>query len=93
MPIIPEFATNNAHMFYLIFESPQKRSGFIENMKKQNILCVFHYLRLHKSEFYKEKHDGRVLTQSDVYTETLVRLPMFYELDEYKVIQSILEFR
>jgi dTDP-4-amino-4,6-dideoxygalactose transaminase len=93
MPIIPEFATNNAHMFYLIFESPQKRSGFIENMKKQNILCVFHYLSLHKSEFYKEKHDGRVLTQSDVYTETLVRLPMFYELDEYKVIQSILEFR
>ena len=42
---------------------------------------MFHYLSLHKSHYYNDKHDGRALPYSDIYSDCLLRLPMFYELD------------
>lgn len=80
LPQIPNSATNNAHMFYLVCESVEQRSAIIERLKSNNISAVFHYLSLHKSPFYNEKHDGRELPVSDFYSECLVRLPMYYEL-------------
>lgn len=80
-PVIPSYATNNAHMYYLMFEEPEERTRFIEKLKTRNIHAVFHYLSLHKSEFYIHKHDGRCLPQSDKCTNSLVRLPLYYELD------------
>lgn len=77
LPVIPEYATNNAHMFYLLFSDMEKRSSFIQKMRAQGILCVFHYLPLHSSGYYKQKHDGRDLPDCDRYSETLVRLPLY----------------
>jgi len=82
LPEIPQFATNNAHMFYLVCESIEQRSEIIEKLKSNDISAVFHYLSLHKSPFYQEKHDGRTLSLSDFYSECLVRLPMYYELTD-----------
>jgi dTDP-4-amino-4,6-dideoxygalactose transaminase len=90
LPNIPDYSTNNAHIFYLVFPDNKTRTAFINSMKSMNILCVFHYLSLHKSDFYKEKHDGRVLENADLYSETLVRLPLFYDLDVNEVIEKIL---
>lgn len=78
LPFIPSYATNNAHMFYLVFENLERRTNFIESLKKAGVLSVFHYLSLHSSPFYLEKHDGRDLPQSDRYADCLVRLPMFF---------------
>ncbi len=86
-PVIPEYASNNAHMFYLVCSSLEERTEFITKMKKQGVSPVFHYQSLHASEFYKDKHDGRVLPHADRYTDCLVRLPLFYEVDEKKVIE------
>lgn len=81
LPDVPDFATNNAHMFYIVCKDLAYRSALIEKLKQHQILSVFHYISLHTSPFYKEKHDqGRVLTQSDRYTDTLLRLPLYYEL-------------
>ena len=80
LPIIPEYATNNAHMFYLVCESLEQRSQLIKNLKDNDVLAVFHYLSLHKSPYYHNKHDGRILPQSDRYTDCLVRLPLYYDL-------------
>jgi dTDP-4-amino-4,6-dideoxygalactose transaminase len=80
-PVIPSYATNNAHMFYMVFEDPKERTRFIKDLKSRNIHSVFHYQSLHQSEFYQSKHDGRRLPNSDRYTDSLVRLPFFYELD------------
>jgi dTDP-4-amino-4,6-dideoxygalactose transaminase len=80
LPTIPDYATNNAHMFFLLCRNLKERSGLIEFLKKQNILSVFHYLSLHKSPFYAGKHDGRELRNADRYSDTLIRLPFFYEL-------------
>ncbi len=80
LPDVPEYATNNAHMFYLIFPNLEKRSDFIKYMKDNGVLAVFHYLSLHKSAYYIDKHDGRALPECDRYADTLVRLPMYYDL-------------
>jgi dTDP-4-amino-4,6-dideoxygalactose transaminase len=90
LPWLPEYATNNAHMFYITFKNIDNRSQFISKLKAQNINPVFHYLSLHSSPFYKEKHDGRALPNSDFFMDTLVRLPLFFELEVQKVIQGIL---
>ena len=93
LPKIPEYATNNAHMFYLLFPDLAKRSEFISKMKARDILTVFHYLPLHSSAYYKDKHDGRALPNCDRYADTLVRLPLYYGLgpDQDKVFTAIRE--
>ena len=80
MPVIPDYATNNGHMFYILCRTMRERSRLINHLKKNGILSVFHYLPLHKSKFYTSKHDGRILPNVDRYSDTLLRLPFFYEL-------------
>lgn len=95
LPKIPAYASNNAHMFYLICGSLDERSALLAHLKSKQILAVFHYLSLHNSRFYSGQHDGRALPWADYYTDRLVRLPLYYELDESKqnrVIQEIRSF-
>lgn len=85
LPYIPEYATNNAHMFYLVCGSIEERTSLIEKLKNNGIQAVFHYLSLHSSPFYKNKHDGRILPNCDHYADCLVRLPMYYDLSASEV--------
>jgi len=85
LPFIPDYASNNAHMFYLVCENLQQRTELINKLKDNDILAVFHYLSLHKSEFYQAKHDGRELPECDRYSDCLVRLPMYYELTDEEI--------
>ena len=91
MPIIPKYASNNAHMFYLVFDSELKRDYFISELKIKGVQSVFHYQSLHKSKFFKEKYRGAELPNSDMYSSCLVRLPLYVGLDESIVINKILE--
>lgn len=79
-PDMPEYASNNAHMFYLTFPSLETRTALIKHLKDNDIMAVFHYLSLHSSAYYADKHDGRTLLECDRYADTLVRLPMYYDL-------------
>lgn len=81
LPFVPEYATNNGHMFYIVCRSLNERTRLIEHLKSHDVLSVFHYLSLHKSEFYQDKHDGRVLKYTDHYTDCLLRLPLYYDLE------------
>ncbi len=85
LPVIPDYATNNAHMFYLVCNNLEERTALIKKLKENDILAVFHYLSLHSSEYYKDKHDGRPLPECDRYADCLVRLPMYYDLDKNDV--------
>lgn len=85
LPDIPEYATNNAHMFYLVCNSLEERTALIERLKENDIQAVFHYLSLHSSPYYIDKHDGRELPNCDRYADCLVRLPMYYDLEERDV--------
>jgi len=95
LPFIPDYATNNAHLFYLICSDLEERTKLIAFLKKNDILAVFHYLSLHKSLFFENKHDGRSLPFADKYSDCLVRLPLFYELTDNQVnyiIEKITDF-
>ena len=85
LPDIPDYATNNAHMFYLVCNSLEERTALIKKLKENDILAVFHYLSLHSSPYYQDKHDGRGLPNCDRYADCLVRLPMYYDLTESDV--------
>lgn len=94
-PLIPKYASNNAHMYYLICESENQRSKFIEYLKAGGIHAVFHYQSLHKSSFYLKHNESYELVYTDNFSERLVRLPLFYELsdlDTEKIIQLIKSF-
>jgi len=93
LPQIPDFATNNAHMFYVVCRNINERTGLIKHLSEKGYKAVFHYLSLHKSDFYLPKHDGRELTWCDFYSDTLVRLPFFYELSQQSISEIIDEIK
>jgi len=82
LPEIPPWATNNAHCFYLVCRDLETRTRLIARLKERGILAVFHYLSLHSSPFFAPKHDGRPLPECDRYADTLVRLPLYHDLEE-----------
>ena len=95
LPQIPEYATNNGHAFYLICRNEKERNELISHLKQNGVYAVFHYLSLHKSPYYKNKHDGKELQNSDMYSDCLVRLPFYYELqtdDINKILNSLNEY-
>jgi dTDP-4-amino-4,6-dideoxygalactose transaminase len=76
LPHIPTYASNNAHMFYLVCANSEQRSTVLAHLKTKKIQAASHYLSLHSSPFFATQHDGRPLPQSDRYTDRLIRLPM-----------------
>ena len=91
LPEVFNYATNNGHMFYLVCKNIEQRSQIISKLKQSDVHAVFHYLSLHKSPFYHEKHDGRTLVNSDNFSDCLIRLPLFFELPINDVVAAILK--
>lgn len=94
-PFIPEYATNNAHMFYLVCNSLEERTRLISFLDAHDIYAAFHYQSLHNSKYFESQHDGRELKWADTYTNCLVRLPIFAELTLSQVdfvIEKVQEF-
>jgi len=96
LPYIPSYATNNGHMFYLICKSLEERTKLITWLRERNIHAVFHYLSLHTSP-YSLKHDPNppTLKNTDMYTDCLLRLPMYFELtneQQDSIIDAIFGF-
>ena len=96
LPFIPDYAEHNGHMFYIKLKDLEQRTAFINHMKANDILCVFHYVPLHSAP--AGRIFGRFAGQ-DIYTtnesERLVRLPMFYGLDEESlatIVKNIYSF-
>ncbi len=85
-PHIPNYATNNAHMFYFVCRDLNERTKLLSYLNMNGILAVFHYLSLHHSDYYLKKSTERpTLENCDHFSDCLIRLPMFYELKEEQV--------
>jgi dTDP-4-amino-4,6-dideoxygalactose transaminase len=80
-PIIPESCQQNAHMYYILLNSLEKRSALIGKLKEQGVYAVFHYVPLHSSpagERYGRVHGSMAITQD--MSDRLVRLPLWIGL-------------
>lgn len=96
LPFIPEGCEHNAHMFYIKVRDLAERTALIDHLKECGVMAVFHYIPLHSAKAGLEH--GR-FHGDDIYTtvesERLVRLPMYYGIDEesiQKVIRSVYSF-
>jgi dTDP-4-amino-4,6-dideoxygalactose transaminase len=95
LPYIPNYATNNAHMFYLVCRNLEERTGLIQHLKKQEIHSVFHYISLHSSAYFQNQYDGRDLPWTKRYSDCLVRLPLHMYLsdnDVERVVSAVTSF-
>ena len=95
LPKIPIYATNNAHLFYIICRSLRERTRLISFLKTHNVMAVFHYVSLHDSPYFFEKHDGRPLPISKSYENCLLRLPLWVNMNDGQVnyvVEKVLEF-
>lgn len=95
VPELPDFATNNAHMYFLVCRSDEERAGLLAHLKSRDVNAVFHYLSLHRSTYFEEKYEGPELPNADMFSSRLVRLPFFYELtdaDQDLICELIHEF-
>lgn len=96
LPDVPNYATNNAHMFYMVCRSLEERAALISYLRNNDVGAVFHYLSLHLSSYYKTYNINiPKLPNCDNFSDCLVRLPMFFELknDEVsRIVQLITAF-
>jgi len=95
LPDIPEYASHNGHMFYLVCNNVAERQNLIAHLKKKNIQSTFHYLSLHKSEYFKDMYKGSSLPKSDRFTDCIIRLPLHPQLElskQNKVIDNIISY-
>lgn len=92
LPYIPPECMHNAHMFYIKLRDLSQRAEYIDYMKRKGISCVFHYVPLHSAKAGKKY--GK-LNGQDQYTtsesERLVRLPLYYGLEQNDLEQVIKE--
>lgn len=86
LPVIPDYCTHNAHMFYIKCRDLEERSKLIEYLKENGIHAVFHYIPLHSAQagikFGRLHGEDRYTTKE---SERLLRLPLYYGLKEEEV--------
>ncbi|MGH4118090.1 dTDP-4-amino-4,6-dideoxygalactose transaminase [Clostridium sp.] len=86
LPYVSNECDHNAHMFYIKCKDIVERTRLINFLKENDILAVFHYIPLHSCD--AGLRYGR-LNGVDKYTtresERLLRLPLYYNLEESKV--------
>jgi dTDP-4-amino-4,6-dideoxygalactose transaminase len=85
LPHIPDYASNNAHMFYLVCKSLEDRASLIAALKLAGVMAVFHYSSLHKSRYHQSRMPVSTLPHSDRYSDCLVRLPLYPSLTDLEV--------
>lgn len=85
-PIIPDGATNNAHMYYLLAPSGQERDQLIADLAAAGIQAVFHYVPLHSSPAGRTcGRTSGTLDVTDDVAARLVRLPLWVGMSDAEV--------
>ncbi len=94
LPFIDSYASNNAHIFYVLAKSLEHRDSIIQYLHSNGIQAIFHYLSLHRSPMFFRTSDERPrLTNADHFAECLIRLPLYINLpsDAIETITSKLQ--
>lgn len=95
LPHVPDYCKHNAHMFYIKTKDLDERTKLIKYLDSKEVGAVFHYIPLHSAPAGLKYGE---FVGEDKYTtkesERLVRLPMYYGLNDdiYDVIELIRDF-
>ncbi len=78
LPVIPDYAEHNAHIFYILFQDQDARDRVMMRLREAGIHAVFHYIPLHSSPVGLMKNGaGLNLTVTDRVSNVILRLPVF----------------
>lgn len=80
-PYVPTYAKHNAHMYYIVLPNEKIRNDLMDELRKNDILAVFHYIPLHTSPMginlgYKEGD----LPVTEEYAKRILRLPLYPDM-------------
>lgn len=90
-PVVPVEAQHNAHLYYLLLNTPSERTEVLSRLNAEGVSAVFHYVPLHSSPV--GSRIGRVhgsMQLTDDLSARLVRLPLWADMDE-RTIELIIE--
>jgi dTDP-4-amino-4,6-dideoxygalactose transaminase len=92
LPQIPDFAIHNAHIFYLVLNSTEELQALKNHLSEQGVVALTHYRCLHKSSYFKDKYEGKQLTNAEKFESRLLRLPLHKDVPMESVVNAILDF-
>jgi len=77
-PIIPDHCEQNAHLYYLLAPSADRRDAMLFYLKQQDVGALFHYIPLHSAPAGRRfgRTDGE-LPVTDRLSASLLRLPFW----------------
>lgn len=82
-PIVPGDATHNAHMYYVLLESPAVRDHALSALNDVGVNAVFHYVPLHSSPAGRRLgRTGSSMRVTDDVSARLLRLPLWVEMED-----------
>ena len=84
-PIIPLDCEHNAHMYYILLPSVEKRTTLINHLRSKGIHAVFHYTPLHDSVMGRKhgRSSGELEYTGDL-SGRLLRLPLWLGMETYQ---------
>jgi dTDP-4-amino-4,6-dideoxygalactose transaminase len=96
LPFVPPKSRHTGHLFSVRLRSGEQRDRFIVHLKERGVSAVFHYQPLHLSNV-GIRFGGRpgMCPVAEEAGDTLVRLPLFFDLspdDQSRVIDAVRSF-
>lgn len=94
LPVVPQYASHNAHTYYILFNDGQTRDYVMDKLKSYGINALFHYIPLHSSPIgLKMGYTAEDLPVTESISQQLLRLPIFAGMtdDEAQYVISTLK--
>jgi dTDP-4-amino-4,6-dideoxygalactose transaminase len=83
------------HLFLISIDFKRIKSNknkLLKFLKKNNILCQYHYIPIYKFKLFQKKINLRFYRGAEIYYKNIISLPIFYNLNfssQKKVIDKI----
>ncbi len=83
MPHVPDDCQSNHHLFYIILPDQESRDALMNDLRRHQVLAVFHYVPLHSSpmgQTYGYRDGDLPITEN--MSRRLLRLPLYHEITD-----------
>ena len=90
-PAVPADCRHNAHIYFILLNSPEERDSLMSRLKSRGILSVFHYVPLDTATagLARASASRPPLSATADLSARLLRLPLFVGVDVEEVVSEI----